>query len=67
MQKFGDRLRNLRVEQGISQVKLAEEIKAGQSAVSLWELTQRELTLSKLVALARYFDVTLDYLAGLED
>ncbi len=60
-------MRNLRVEQGISQVKLAKEIKAGQSAVSLWELTQREPTLSKLVALARYFDVTLDYLAGLED
>ncbi|MBR2496536.1 MAG: helix-turn-helix transcriptional regulator [Clostridia bacterium] len=33
--------------------------------VSLWELGKCEPTLSKLVAIAKYFDVSIDYLAGL--
>ncbi len=64
---FGERLRALRQEKNIGQVRLAKEIDVGKSIISLWELEQCEPTLSKLIALAKYFDVSIDYLAGLED
>ncbi|MDE6398650.1 MAG: helix-turn-helix domain-containing protein [Clostridiales bacterium] len=67
MKGFGERLRNLRIERGVGQIRLAKEIDVGKSVMSLWELDKCEPTLSKLIALARYFEVSLDYLAGLED
>ena len=67
MKGFGERLRNLRQEKGIGQIQLAKEIDVGKSIISLWELDKCEPTLSKLIALSKYFGVSIDYLAGLED
>ena len=64
---FGSRLRALRQEKGMGQIALAKELDVGKSIVSLWELDQCEPTLSKLIVIARYFDVSIDYLAGLEE
>lgn len=64
---FGERLRALRQEKNIGQIQLAKELDVGKSIVSLWELGRCEPTLSKLVAIAKYFGVSIDYLAGLED
>lgn len=64
---FGKRLRTLRQERGMGQIALAKELDVGKSIISLWEKDECEPTLSKLVAIARYFDVTIDYLAGLEN
>ena len=67
MNEFGERLRALRLEKGIGQVELARELQVGKSIISLWELGKCEPTLSKLVAISKFFGVTVDYLAGLED
>ena len=67
MESFGQRLRELRKEKHLGQVQLTKEIDVGKSIVSLWETDTYEPTLSKLVSLAEYFGVTIDYLAGLED
>lgn len=64
---FGERLRELRKEAGLGQIVLAEKLGVGKSVISLWELNKCEPTLSNLVAIARFFDVSLDWLAGLED
>lgn len=64
---FSERLRELRQERGLGQVQLAKELDVGKSVISLWELGKREPTLSKLIAMARFFGVSIDYLAGLED
>lgn len=64
---FSERLRTLRQEKGLGQVQLAKELDVGKSIVSLWELGQCEPTLSKLIAMSQYFEVSIDYLAGLED
>ena len=64
---FGERLKDLRTEKGLSQVKLAKEIDVGKSIISSWEIGQNEPTLSRLISIAKYFGVTIDYLAGLED
>lgn len=57
----------LRTEKGISQANFAKEIDVGKSIISYWERGLGEPTLSKLVAIAKYFGVTIDYLAGLEE
>ena len=67
MEQFGERLRTLRTERGIGQIQLAKELEVGKSIISLWELGKCEPTLSKLVAISRFFGVSIDYLAGLED
>lgn len=64
---FGERLRELRRERNIGQIQLAKELDVGKSIISLWETGQCEPTLSKLVAISRFFGVSIDYLAGLEN
>lgn len=66
MNKFGERLKELRQENGIGQVELAKQISVSKGIISLWENGLREPTLSNLCALCDYFDVTLDYLVGRE-
>ena len=48
-------------------MQLAKELDVGKSIISLWELGKCEPTLSKLIAMAHFFGVSIDYLAGLED
>ncbi len=64
---FGERLKDLRRERGLGQIALAQKLGVGKSVISLWELGKCEPTLSNLVAIARFFDVSLDWLTGLED
>lgn len=64
---FAERLRALRQEKNIGQIQLAKELDVGKSVISLWELGKCEPTLSKLVSMAQFFGVSIDYLAGIED
>ena len=64
---FGERLKQLRKERGIGQVALSKELDVGKSIVSLWELGRCEPTLSKIVAIAKFFHVSCDYLCGLSE
>ena len=63
---FGERLKDLRKEKNIGQIALAKELCVGKSIISLWENNLCEPTLSKLIAMAEFFGVSIDYLAGLE-
>ena len=65
--RFGDTLMYLRSEKGIGQVELANAIGVSKGCISLWENGLREPTLSCLLSLARYFDITIDELVGLVD
>lgn len=67
--KFAERLKELRIEKGLSQDQLSKEIN-GQitpSAIGLWELKKRVPNLEGAMILAEYFGVSLDYLSGMED
>lgn len=63
---FGENLKSLRLEKGLSQVALANELKLSKGIISLWENGLREPNMSSLITLAKYFNVTIDYLVGLE-
>ncbi len=67
MEKFAERLKELRQEKGLSIQGLAKEIKISSSSLCRWENCQADVKGSQLIIIARYFGVTIDYLMGLED
>lgn len=67
MNEFAERLKELRQEKGLSIQSLAKEVKIGSSSLCRWENGQADVKGSQLIILAKYFDVTIDYLMGLED
>lgn len=60
-------LKELRLEKKVGQVELAKQIGVSKGIISLWENGLREPSMNNLISLARFFDVTIDYLVGLED
>ena len=64
---FAERLKELRQDQHIGQVELAKQIGVSKGVISLWENNLREPGMFNLIALAKYFDVSVDFLVGLED
>ena len=62
--RFGNNLLYLRNERCVGQVELASAIGVSKGCISLWENGLREPTLSCLLSLAQYFDVTIDELVG---
>lgn len=66
-ENFSERLKLLRQEKNIGQIELAAKIGVSKGVISLWENDLREPKLSNLILLARFFNVSLDYLAGLAD
>ena len=64
---FGETLKELRTDRGLSQQQLADELKISRSAIAKWELSKTEPVASMIVKLAKYFDVDSDFLLGLRD
>jgi len=64
---LGKNIKTLRLEYGLSQKKLGEKLGVCNQTVSFWENGQREPDIDSLIALAKFFEVTVDYLVGLED
>lgn len=56
------RLRELRKYKNISQLKLAMDLNMNQNTISRYETGEREAGYAELIAIADYFDVSLDYL-----
>lgn len=65
--KFGERIKELRIQKNMSQMDLALATRISQSAIAKWELGKTEPTATAIITLARFFDETADYLLGLVD
>ena len=61
------RLYELRTSRSLNQKQLGEIVGLSHKAISTIESGSRYTTIEKLVQLARYFDVSTDYLLGLSD
>ena len=61
------RLKELRKKRNISQVKLAIDLNMNQNSISRYETGEREADYETLIALADYFNVSIDYLLGRTD
>ena len=61
------RLKSLRKERKISQLKLAIDLNMNQNTISRYENMERQADYETLIAFADYFDVSVDYLLGRSD
>lgn len=66
MVEFGNRLRKLRLQRGLKQAQLAEQLGLTKSVVSAYETGLRMPSYEVLVKLARIFNVSTDFLLGVE-
>ena len=61
------RLRDLREDFDKSQEEIAKVIGTSQSYYAQYENGKRSIPFDRMVALAKFYNVSLDYLAGLID
>jgi transcriptional regulator with XRE-family HTH domain len=61
---FGKRLAALRKEAGITQKQLYTFLKMGDSAISSYEIGKSIPDYELLIEIAKYFNVSIDYLLG---
>ncbi|MBQ9409276.1 MAG: helix-turn-helix transcriptional regulator [Clostridia bacterium] len=59
------RLRDLREDHDLSQQRLADQLGMYKTVYSNYELGKREIPFSLVVKLAKFYDVSIDYIAGL--
>lgn len=64
---IGNIIYDLRKERGISQHRLADEIGVSQATIAKIEVNRNEATAATIRKFATFFDVSADYLLGLED
>lgn len=64
---FSTRLRELRKSKNVNQTALGNDVGVTLKQIQRYEHGLNEPTLSVLIALADYFDVSLDYLCGRSD
>ena len=64
---FCDRLKMLRIEKKLSQPDLAKLIGVSNGMISFWENGLYEPTATNIINIAKFFNVSTDYLLGLED
>lgn len=67
MKNIMNRIKELRVNLGISQVELAKKIETSQRNIGRWENESNEISMYNLIKLADIFNCSIDYLVGRED
>lgn len=64
---IGDKIKQLRTERNLTQEELAAKLAIARSTLACYETNKNQVSNEFLVALAKFFQVTTDYLLGLED
>ncbi len=64
---YGSRIRELRNEKGITQTALAKILNTTQKSISKYELEMLDLSTDMIIKICKFFNVSADYLLGLED
>lgn len=61
------RIRDLREDNDLTQKQVAKILHCSQQVYSNYELGQRDIPTAVLIALAKYYHTTTDYILGLND
>ena len=64
---LGKKLKELRTEKHISQRKFGETFNVSNQTVSTWETGIHEPDLDTLIAIAKYYELPVGCLLGIED
>ena len=67
LELFAFRVKKLRKQKKLSQQELAEALGLTQTTISGIESGIRTTTIEKLILLAKFFEVSTDYLLGVKD
>lgn len=67
MSKFESRIKELRLENGLTYSQLASEFGKSEGAIRAWESGRTNPDIDTVIALAKKFDVSTDYLLGASD
>lgn len=65
--EFGKKLQELRKERGLTQQELAQIFNVSKTTICQYETVKQEPSLCLLKKIALFFNVTTDYLLGLEN
>ena len=63
---FGEKLRDLRLKSGMTQLQLADKVNVTKSVISYYEHKDKKPSPDILIKFAEIFGVTTDYLLGVE-
>lgn len=58
--KIGEKIKELRLSEGLSQVQLAQNIGVSQKAIDYWERGVNEPKASYIIAIVKYFNISFD-------
>ena len=64
---FCNRLKDIREDHDLSQKDIANLLKTTRQQVSKWETGAQMMGVDKYILLAKYYNVSVDYLLGLID
>jgi len=64
---FHTRVKELREEKGILQKELAQALRLPASQICNWERGKKRTSFEGLMALAKFFEVSTDFLLGMVD
>lgn len=64
MATFGERLKELRTRENLTQKQVADYLGIATNAYQNYEYNKREMNITTLSNLADYFNVSVDYLIG---
>ena len=67
MESIGKRIKEIRVERGLSQQKFGELLSVSQDTISLWEKGKSLPTTECLITIATKFEISVDYILCLID
>lgn len=64
---FYQRLRDLREDKDMTQEQVAKILGTAREQYNKYELGKQEIPFHHVITLARFYNVTVDYIAGLSD
>ena len=67
MSKFNIKLKELREEKRLSAKELSQALNITMRTIHRWESGQHVPDVDVIIAVAKFFEVTTDYLLGVED
>lgn len=67
MDSFGNKLKELRNDKGLTQKAMAEQLNISIPTLSHWECDYQEPAFKDLIMLSAFFDVTVDELLGISE
>ena len=64
---YSERIRSLREDRDLTQTEVANLLKVGQKTYSDYELGKTRIPVDSLIILAKFYDVSMDYICGMSD